>query len=89
MAQPGYPATVVVAQPMFGELPVQTTCPNCHNTVTTTTVKQNGTFAYVMAFVVCLFCCPCFWIPLVMDTCKDVYHSCPACNASLGVKKTM
>lgn len=91
MAQPGYPAAsvVVVQQPAFGDVPVQTTCPQCHSTVTTTVTKQNGTFAYLIALLVCLVCCPCFWIPLVVDACRDVYHTCPACNASLGVKKPL
>ncbi|XP_076317417.1 lipopolysaccharide-induced tumor necrosis factor-alpha factor homolog [Tachypleus tridentatus] len=88
MAQPGQ-TVVVVQQPGFGDNPAQTTCPNCQNNIISVTEKQNGTLSYLMAVIVCLLCCPCFWIPLVVDTCKDTVHTCPSCKAHLGVKKAM
>ncbi|XP_076338959.1 lipopolysaccharide-induced tumor necrosis factor-alpha factor homolog [Tachypleus tridentatus] len=89
MAQYGQQTVVVVQQPSFGETPVQTTCPNCHNTVVTTVDKKAGLFAYLMALIICLLFCPCFWIPLVMDSCKDTEHTCPSCNAQLGTSKRL
>lgn len=92
MADKGYPQVAVTMQPtpmvvpqlMFGPEPMQVTCGNCQKVVMTTTVTENGACAWIAALIVCLFCCPCFWIPLVMDSCKDVNHTCPACGSLLG-----
>ncbi|KAG1663036.1 Cytochrome b5 reductase 4 [Nymphon striatum] len=47
--------TVIVTQPhIYGEAPVQTTCPNCNNGIVTTVTRENGTFAYVIAIVTCI-----------------------------------
>lgn len=83
------PTTVINPPLMFGESPMQVTCGNCHQTVVTTTTAENGACAYIAALVVFILCCPCFWIPLVIDTCKDVNHTCPACGAILGQYKKL
>ncbi|XP_076358770.1 lipopolysaccharide-induced tumor necrosis factor-alpha factor homolog [Tachypleus tridentatus] len=80
--------TVVVAQPaLFGEAPCQTTCPNCRNTIVTTVQRESGVCTWIAVVVVLLVCCPCFFIPLVIDTCKDSRHMCPSCNATVGISK--
>ncbi|KFM80310.1 Lipopolysaccharide-induced tumor necrosis factor-alpha factor-like protein, partial [Stegodyphus mimosarum] len=84
------PATVVVAPlPPFGDTPVQVTCGNCRQTVMTTTIAENGACAWLAAAIVCFIFCPCAWVPLVMDSCKDVHHTCPACGARLGTYKRL
>ncbi|GIY46677.1 lipopolysaccharide-induced tumor necrosis factor-alpha factor-like protein [Caerostris extrusa] len=82
--------TVVITPPvMLSNQPMSITCGNCRRTVMTTTVKENGACAYIATIFVCLLCCPCFWIPLCLDSCKDVHHSCPGCGARLGTYKKM
>lgn len=93
VVQQSYPmaANTVVQQPpvimatfAFGPDPMQVTCGNCHMTVTTTTTWQNGGCACLAVFIVCILCWPCFWLPLVMNSCKDVIHTCPSCGSMLG-----
>ena len=48
------PATIVVPQIVFGPDPMQVTCGNCHKTVMTTTVAENGACAWIAALIVCL-----------------------------------
>jgi len=86
----GYPTTVTVA-PMinFGDTPVQITCGNCSQTIVTQTIAQNGAAAYIAAIIILILFFPFFWVPLCMDSCKDVYHKCPSCGAQLGVFKKL
>ncbi|KAF8781709.1 lipopolysaccharide-induced tumor necrosis factor-alpha factor homolog [Argiope bruennichi] len=77
----------VVVPPEFGEKPVQVTCGNCRQTVITTTTAENGACAYIACIIVLIFCCPCFFIPLCIDSCKDIQHTCPGCGARLGTYK--
>merc|ERR1719397_124752 len=78
----------VVGAIVFGKEPVNTVCRNCGANITTTTVSETGTMAYVMAGLMCAvgFWC-CFCLPLAMDSLKDVRHSCPSCNSIQGVFK--
>lgn len=89
-----YPPLVVpVLQPplimptfKFGPDPVEVICGNCQKSVVTVTTAENSACAY---FTACFLCCTeifmlCFWIPLVMDSCKDVIHTCPSCGGKLG-----
>ncbi|XP_071036304.1 lipopolysaccharide-induced tumor necrosis factor-alpha factor homolog [Parasteatoda tepidariorum] len=83
------PQTTVVVMPVtpFGPDPMQITCGNCHKAVVTTTVATNGACAWIAAIMVCICCCPLFWVPLCIDSCKDVQHQCPSCGAYLGAYK--
>ncbi|GIY69783.1 LITAF domain-containing protein [Caerostris extrusa] len=81
--------TVVVPPPMFGDSPMQITCGNCRQTVVTTTTAENGACAYLACVIVLILCCPCFFIPLCMTSCKDVHHTCPGCGARLGTFKRL
>merc|ERR1712042_169042 len=95
--QPGYPpgapqpTTVVVQQPVvvttttFGENSQNIICSNCRANVMTSQEYTGGTCMWVAVGVLCLFCCPCSWVPCVMDGCKDVIHRCPSCQAEVGV----
>ncbi|XP_048762280.1 LITAF domain-containing protein-like isoform X2 [Ostrea edulis] len=81
LTQPG----IMVSQ-QYREVPVRTKCPACHAEVLTSTSFETGTFAWVIALVLCLFglwlgCC---LIPFCVDGCKDVVHSCPNCRHTIG-----
>ncbi|XP_062581066.1 cell death-inducing p53-target protein 1 homolog isoform X1 [Saccostrea cucullata] len=88
----GHASVTVVHQPgmvitqQFREHPVRTKCPACQAEILTSTSYETGTFAWVIALVLCLFglwlgCC---LIPFCVDGCKDVVHSCPNCRHTIG-----
>ena len=51
IAQPG----VMITAQQFREHPVRTKCPACQAEVMTSTCYETGTFAWVIALVLCLF----------------------------------
>ncbi|CAL1277588.1 unnamed protein product [Larinioides sclopetarius] len=84
------PHSVVITPPvMLSNQPMRVTCGNCQRAVMTTTTRENGACAYISTLFICFLCCPCFWIPLCLDSCKDVHHSCPGCGARLGTYKKL
>ncbi|KAG8178669.1 hypothetical protein JTE90_025591 [Oedothorax gibbosus] len=85
---PTAPHCIVLTPPaMLSTGPMHVTCGNCRRTVLTSVTKENGACAYVATLFVCLICCPFFWLPLCMESCKDVHHSCPSCGARFGTYK--
>lgn len=84
----GQPSPQVIERIVFGSIPVQTRCPNCHNDVTTVLAYDNGLLTWVAVGVLFLLgfwlCC---WIPLLINGLKDVNHMCPNCNRVCGVYK--
>ncbi|KAJ1925598.1 hypothetical protein IWQ60_004460 [Tieghemiomyces parasiticus] len=64
--------------------PIVVHCPKCQTTVTSVIVPKTGTKGGIAALITCLVCWPVFWIPLVMDSCKDEVHLCPTCKQELG-----
>lgn len=83
------PTVVVVPQQSLGSAPMHMRCPHCNHDVMTHTKKQVGLCTYVMVGVCCLFCFPCFWVPLVVDAWKDTAHNCPNCNVRLGERRML
>ncbi|XP_033120398.1 cell death-inducing p53-target protein 1 homolog [Anneissia japonica] len=95
----GYPApptTVIVGQPtthvttvvhqIYRDFPVQTTCPNCQNNVTTVVRKEPGAFAWILCLIIAFFggwmgCC---LIPFCVDGCMDCTHTCPVCKYQIS-----
>ncbi|XP_051797320.1 LITAF domain-containing protein-like [Acanthochromis polyacanthus] len=78
----------VIVTPALQDIPGQTVCPHCQQSVTTTTVFKPGLLTWAvcggLAFVGC--CC---WIPFCIDACKDVEHSCPSCHSVIHIHKRM
>jgi len=92
---PSGPATTVIHQqvpfvPAYGPQPLTTTCPNCKEQIQTQIEQKTSGFAYILAGVICIvgFWCGCCLIPLAMDSLKDVKHTCPKCNAYLGMYRS-
>ena len=53
--------------------------------VTTTTDSRPSMMAWAISFAICFtMCWPCFCVPFCVDSFKDVKHSCPNCNITLG-----
>lgn len=98
---PGYPpapqgqqgTTVVVGMPAvtvvsgFHEGPMNITCPQCRQSVVTRTNYETGTLTWLICGALILFGCwlGCCFIPFCVDGCKDVRHTCPNCNTTVGV----
>ncbi|KAJ1970381.1 hypothetical protein H4R35_005899 [Dimargaris xerosporica] len=60
--------------------PITTMCVNCHRRVTTVFEKRTGRKSIVASMCVGIFCLPFFWVPLVMNSCKDEVHYCTHCK---------
>ncbi|XP_058818606.1 lipopolysaccharide-induced tumor necrosis factor-alpha factor homolog [Topomyia yanbarensis] len=82
--QPTYVHTIVTA-PQVGPDPASISCPSCQKHVITRLDYETSTKTHIMAGLLCLFICwPCFWIPYVIDSCKNANHYCPNCGAYIG-----
>uniref|UniRef100_A0A0A9ZGQ8 Lipopolysaccharide-induced tumor necrosis factor-alpha factor n=1 Tax=Lygus hesperus TaxID=30085 RepID=A0A0A9ZGQ8_LYGHE len=61
-------------------------CPHCRFEIESSTTRKPGIIAYLSGFVIFLLgCwCGCCLLPCCIDSCMDVHHTCPNCNAYLG-----
>lgn len=87
----GVPTTTVthmVVTPGLHEIPGQTVCPHCQQTVVTQIEHQSGLMTWLicggLAIVGCFLCC---CIPFCIDACKDVEHHCPNCHRVIYIYK--
>ena len=90
--QPYQPTQTVVFNNniTFGETPMQLRCPNCQRDVITSVRYEMGLLTWISVGVLFLIGgILCFWIPLLMDSLKDVVHVCPNCRYTCGVYKRM
>lgn len=96
----GYPppqGVTVVAQPVavvacqsMRECPVRVSCPSCRADVMTATTFETGTMTWLLVGILCIIgCWPCCLIPFCVEGCKDVIHTCPNCQAQVGVYRRM
>jgi len=69
----------------LGNVPVNLNCPHCHSLIITRTEHVASGTTHCAAFTLfCLFW-PCSCVPYLIDSCKDVHHSCPACGNHIGI----
>lgn len=85
------PATVVIANTMYGESPVSMVCPYCNATIVTSVSYSPGTLAWLACGGLILVGCGlgCCLIPFCIDGFQDAIHSCPNCQRQLGVYRRM
>merc|ERR1712088_693100 len=69
----------------FGPKSAKVVCSSCQASVTTTTDSRPSIMAWAISCALCFtMLWPCFCVPFCVDGFKDVKHSCPNCNATLG-----
>uniref|UniRef100_A0AAQ5ZNK1 LITAF domain-containing protein n=2 Tax=Amphiprion ocellaris TaxID=80972 RepID=A0AAQ5ZNK1_AMPOC len=80
----------VIVTPALQDIPGQTVCPHCQQSVTTTTELKPGLLTWAVCGGLAIFgCCLCCCIPFCIDACKDVEHSCPSCHKVIYIYKRM
>ena len=68
-----------------GKCPILIACHFLQATVTTSTSSRPSMMAWAVSCALCFtMLWPCFCVPFCIDSFKDVKHSCPNCNATLG-----
>ncbi|XP_058510313.1 lipopolysaccharide-induced tumor necrosis factor-alpha factor homolog [Solea solea] len=89
-AAPAQTVTHVIMRPALHDIPGQTLCPHCCQTVVTRTEHTPGLLTWAicggLAFFGCFICC---CIPFCIDSCQDVEHRCPSCNKTIYIYKRM
>merc|ERR1712218_421496 len=76
---------VYLPAPNFGPKSAKVVCSSCQASVTTTTSSRPSMMAWAASCVLCFtMLWPCFCVPFCVDSFKDVKHSCPNCNVTLG-----
>jgi len=76
---------VYLPAPNFGPKSAKVICSSCQATVTTSTDSRPSMMAWAVSCALCFtMLWPCFCVPFCIDSFKDVKHSCPNCNATLG-----
>ncbi|CAB3381483.1 Hypothetical predicted protein [Cloeon dipterum] len=88
-SQPVQPASAqefVIISAVLNRTPIRVTCPNCMENVVTVTEEKPRLLAHIIcgALVVfgCWFCC---CLPYCFDSLRKVEHTCPNCDALVGV----
>ncbi|XP_013161572.1 PREDICTED: lipopolysaccharide-induced tumor necrosis factor-alpha factor homolog [Papilio xuthus] len=68
-----------------GPVPVQKMCPSCGNSIVSRIEHKSSAKTHLIAVILFVsVCLPCAFVPYCMDSCKNVDHYCPNCNAYLG-----
>ncbi|XP_063726337.1 lipopolysaccharide-induced tumor necrosis factor-alpha factor homolog [Symsagittifera roscoffensis] len=75
----------------LGSYSAQVNCQHCHAYVSTNVHYETGTLAWLLCLGLCCVGCDlgCCLIPFCVDQCKDAYHTCPNCNASIGTHSAL
>ncbi|XP_077414488.1 LITAF domain-containing protein-like [Vanacampus margaritifer] len=85
---PSTTGTHVVVVPSLPDIPTQTKCPHCRETVVTETHYKPGLMTWAICGGLSLIgCIPCGFIAFCVDACKDVEHHCTNCRRLIHIHK--
>ncbi|KAG7345154.1 LITAF-like zinc ribbon domain containing protein [Nitzschia inconspicua] len=59
-------------------------CPHCHQESRTRVTTAPAWQTWVASGALCFVFWPIFWVPLVLDNCKDTSHYCVLCGNEVG-----
>ncbi|XP_073351015.1 lipopolysaccharide-induced tumor necrosis factor-alpha factor homolog [Pagrus major] len=89
-AVPTTTVTHVVVTPALHDIPGQTVCPQCQQTVITKTEHTAGLMTWAICAGLAVFgCFLCCCIPFCIDSCQDVEHRCPNCHSVVYIYKRL
>ncbi|GBF98387.1 hypothetical protein Rsub_10782 [Raphidocelis subcapitata] len=64
--------------------PVLQMCPSCGHTGATRVRRERGCCTWLAAFGLFWVCCPIFWLPCCIASCKDTVHRCKNCGTEVA-----
>ncbi|KAK1876973.1 Lipopolysaccharide-induced tumor necrosis factor-alpha factor like [Dissostichus eleginoides] len=89
-AVPATTVTHVIVGHVLHDVPGQTVCPHCQQSVITRIERTAGLMTWAICAGLGLFgCFLCCFIPFCIDSCQDVEHRCPSCQRVIYVYKRM
>lgn len=65
---------------------IEMLCPKCNLTGNPNVVRKMGVAAWTVFLVLCCFCFPFCFIPLLFNPCKDSYYYCRCCGNLISIK---
>ena len=82
-------APVLIPEPeqIYGEMPCQTQCINCHQLITTRTDSRMRTEGWVLCWCCCLLFSFFSLLVFCLPGLRQFYHYCPLCGALLGISR--
>ncbi|XP_076381280.1 uncharacterized protein LOC117225938 isoform X2 [Megalopta genalis] len=86
-AQENYMASFSMANSnrLWAPIPMTTVCHRCTSIVVTAVEVRRSVITHITAFALFLCgCWPCCMLPYCLNSCNDIDHYCPVCNAHLG-----
>ncbi|KAG2198299.1 hypothetical protein INT47_003012 [Mucor saturninus] len=80
---------ILKKKPYLPDTETEAFCEGCGKYITTRIRYRNGTYVWLMSFILLLCTAILFWIPFYVKYFKDVAHFCPGCGKRIGVSRRL